>query len=100
MRSQENVSASTDLVVCRCEWVTWGVVQQALESFQPTSLRELKLVTRWGMGMCQGRVCRPLMACVHLPDGDTGGPPGLSPRIPYKPVAMSALFSEGGQEDA
>ncbi len=99
MSSQRNAS-EMGAIVCRCEGLTWAAVQRALEQFQPTSLRELKLVTRWGMGICQGRTCRPFMAGVPLSDGETTEPSGLSLHVPYKAVALSSLVDEGGQDNA
>jgi len=46
-----------DTVVCRCEEVTKGDVRQGVAELGATDLRSLKLLTRVGMGPCQGRVC-------------------------------------------
>lgn len=46
-----------DMVVCRCEEVTFGQIQETAEKHQCTA-RELKLRTRAGMGFCGGRTCR------------------------------------------
>jgi hypothetical protein len=40
-------------IVCRCEDVTFGRLQQV------RSFREAKLHTRCAMGPCQGRICGP-----------------------------------------
>ncbi len=82
------------VIVCRCEALTWGDVKQAMEAFQPTSLRQLKSVTRWGMGICQGRVCRPMMAATTVED-QTEAAFRLVVRPPFKPVAMNILGHEG-----
>ena len=71
-----------EVVVCRCENVTLGDLKRAVEAFEPTSLRQLKLVTRWGMGICQGRTCRVAGALSHLESE------GISPRPPFKPVGL------------
>lgn len=45
-----------DTVLCRCEEVTVGEVRRATD-LGVSDLRSLKLLTRVGMGPCQGRVC-------------------------------------------
>lgn len=44
-------------VVCRCEDVTAGALRRAAESTRSRGLRSLKLTTRAGLGLCQGRTC-------------------------------------------
>jgi bacterioferritin-associated ferredoxin len=44
-------------VVCRCEEVRRGVIEDALAQRDVTGMRSLKLTTRVGLGLCQGRVC-------------------------------------------
>jgi NADPH-dependent 2,4-dienoyl-CoA reductase/sulfur reductase-like enzyme len=43
---------------CRCEEVTWGAVREAIGEGAAT-VREVRNVTRCGMGYCQGRTCGP-----------------------------------------
>jgi thioredoxin reductase len=51
-----------DTVVCRCEEVTAGAVREAVAELGAGDLRTVKLLTRAGMGWCQGRVCGPAVA--------------------------------------
>ncbi|KUO13048.1 NAD(P)/FAD-dependent oxidoreductase [Streptomyces sp. DSM 15324] len=51
-------------VVCRCEEVTAGAVRAAVGSLGAGDLRTVKLLTRAGMGWCQGRMCEPGVAGV------------------------------------
>ncbi|KAB1144956.1 NAD(P)-binding protein [Streptomyces luteolifulvus] len=51
-----------DTVVCRCEEVTAGAVREAVGELGAGDLRTVKLLTRAGMGWCQGRVCAPAVA--------------------------------------
>lgn len=44
-------------IVCRCEEVTCGAIRQAARTTRSESLRSLKLTTRAGLGICQGRMC-------------------------------------------
>lgn len=43
--------------VCRCEDVTAGEIRRAADLTQARGLRSLKLTTRAGLGICQGRTC-------------------------------------------
>ncbi len=45
------------VVVCRCEEVDAGAVRSAVRDLGAGDLRTVKLLTRCGMGWCQGRVC-------------------------------------------
>ncbi|MGW7047649.1 FAD-dependent oxidoreductase [Streptomyces avermitilis] len=51
-----------DTVVCRCEEVTGGAIREAVEELGAGDLRTVKLLTRAGMGWCQGRMCGPAVA--------------------------------------
>ena len=44
-------------VVCRCEEVTAWTLRRVASQTATTSLRSLKLTTRAGLGICQGRIC-------------------------------------------
>ncbi|MCW2899590.1 MAG: domain protein (2Fe-2S)-binding domain protein [Streptosporangiaceae bacterium] len=46
-----------ETVLCRCEEVTAGAVRDAVHEWGATDARTVKLLTRTGMGWCQGRVC-------------------------------------------
>ncbi|MCA2003050.1 MAG: NAD(P)/FAD-dependent oxidoreductase, partial [Chloroflexi bacterium] len=48
--------ARDDTILCRCEDVTLGQVKEAIQ-MGATTLREVKMATRCGMGNCQGRMC-------------------------------------------
>ncbi|MBW8802733.1 MAG: FAD-dependent oxidoreductase [Catenulisporales bacterium] len=53
-----------DTVVCRCEEVPAGAITEAVEHLGATDTRTVKLLTRAGMGWCQGRVCGYAIACL------------------------------------
>lgn len=53
-----------ETVVCRCEEVTAGAVREAVGTLGAGDLRTVKLLTRAGMGWCQGRMCEPGVAGV------------------------------------
>jgi NADPH-dependent 2,4-dienoyl-CoA reductase/sulfur reductase-like enzyme len=70
---------------CRCEDVTWGSVLGSVERGARTA-REVRSVTRCGMGYCQGRVCGPALqlALSVL----TGRPPSEVGDLHKRPVAL------------
>ncbi len=77
-----------EVILCRCEGITLGQVRAAVQQLQPTSLRELKLVTRLGMGMCQGRVCRPIIQSVGQAMFQDRSETRLAYQIPTRPVSF------------
>ena len=50
-----------EIILCRCEDVTWGENQEHLQNGW-TDAEEIKRLTRAGMGRCQGMTCRNLIA--------------------------------------
>lgn len=54
-----------DMIVCRCEEVTYGELKDTARQFGCNS-RELKLRTRAGMGYCGGRTCRNMVDAIAL----------------------------------
>jgi len=49
------------ILICRCEDITMGEVRKVIaDGFR--TIDEIKRVTRAGMGPCQGRTCRLLIA--------------------------------------
>ncbi|WP_405621910.1 FAD-dependent oxidoreductase [Streptomyces sp. NBC_00076] len=82
-----------DTVVCRCEEVTGGAVREAVTELGAGDLRTVKLLTRAGMGWCQGRVCGPAVAglagCALTPS-----------RRPFAlPVPLGVLAHAGESEN-
>jgi thioredoxin reductase len=50
--------------VCRCEEVPAGAIREAAGELGARDARTVKLLTRAGMGWCQGRMCGPAVACL------------------------------------
>lgn len=71
--------ASGDTIVCRCEDVRRSALDATWDA------RHAKLMTRAGMGPCQGRVCGPAMQALF------GWDPGVV-RPPALPVSVAALL--------
>lgn len=74
-----------ETVVCRCEEVTAGSVREAVGSLGAGDLRTVKLLTRAGMGWCQGRMCEPGVA------GVAGCAPVPARRLLARPVPLGVL---------
>ena len=78
---RDDVDDST--LVCRCEEVSAGAVRGAVSGLGATDTRSVKLLTRAGMGWCQGRICAPAVDALCGFDSAaslTGGS--------YRPVAV------------
>lgn len=65
-----------DTDVCRCEEVTAGTVREAVDDLGARDARTVKLLTRAGMGWCQGRMCGAAVACLAAGAHGTASPPG------------------------
>ncbi|MEU4391921.1 FAD-dependent oxidoreductase [Kribbella sp. NPDC023855] len=63
-----------DTVVCRCEGISKGEVEEAVEARDVGGSRSLKLSCRAGLGMCQGRVCGRSVAAISGVRSEYGRP--------------------------
>ncbi|QDH71767.1 NAD(P)/FAD-dependent oxidoreductase [Marilutibacter alkalisoli] len=75
--------ATADTPVCRCEDVPLGALQGL------ASMREAKLLTRCGMGACQGRICGTALRELGLSWPTNGSVGGVRP--PLFPARLAAL---------
>ncbi|MFG2639626.1 FAD-dependent oxidoreductase [Streptomyces sp. NPDC048370] len=77
-----------DTEVCRCEEVTAGRVRAAIDELGARDPRSVKLLTRAGMGWCQGRMCGGAVACLTA----GGSVPSSEERRPLAvPVTLGLL---------
>jgi D-hydroxyproline dehydrogenase subunit alpha len=87
-----------DELVCRCEEVTAGAVRAACRDLGVDDVRGAKLMTRAGMGLCQGRMCaRAVTELVAVATGRAPGPDDAARaavRLPAGPVPLSVLARE------
>ncbi|MFJ6197441.1 FAD-dependent oxidoreductase [Micromonospora sp. NPDC092111] len=83
-----------DTLVCRCEEVSVGAVRQAVRELSASDARGAKLLTRAGMGWCQGRVCGYATAC--LTAREAARRPGAADLAGYasRPLAQPITLSE------
>jgi hypothetical protein len=65
-----------DTVLCRCEEVTVGRARVAIADLGADDPRSLRLLSRVGMGLCQGRICG--WPAGRLLRAETGRPPDLT----------------------
>ncbi|MGA4845512.1 NAD(P)/FAD-dependent oxidoreductase [Streptomyces sp. G5(2025)] len=80
---------SDDTDVCRCEEVTAGRVREAVADYGARDARTVKLLTRAGMGWCQGRVCGTAVACLAASATPAPAPPDRRPLA--APVPLGTL---------
>ncbi|MEV4949369.1 NAD(P)/FAD-dependent oxidoreductase [Streptomyces sp. NPDC053755] len=74
-----------DTEVCRCEEVPAGRIREAVAGLGARDVRTVKLLTRAGMGWCQGRMCGPAVAALV-------GEPPVADRRPFScPVPLRHL---------
>jgi D-hydroxyproline dehydrogenase subunit alpha len=92
-----------DTLVCRCEEVTRAGVATAIE-LGAADPRAVKLLSRAGMGWCQGRVCgyatARLTAAASGRDLDAGDLAGLARRPLAQPVRLGHLAAEDAAPSA
>jgi NADPH-dependent 2,4-dienoyl-CoA reductase/sulfur reductase-like enzyme len=85
--------AAKDTLVCRCEELPCEEVDQAV-GFGGSDFRTLKVMTRLGMGPCQGRMCWPAMMR-RIADRTGKHPEQIGPsrfRPPVRPTAVGDLL--------
>ncbi|WP_432189075.1 FAD-dependent oxidoreductase [Streptomyces sp. Tue6028] len=82
-----------DTVVCRCEEISAGDIRTAVAELGAGDVRTVKLLTRAGMGWCQGRMCEPavagLAACEQSP----------ARRLLARPVPLGVLARAGEPQE-
>jgi NADPH-dependent 2,4-dienoyl-CoA reductase/sulfur reductase-like enzyme len=85
LRSELRNLAQPDTIVCRCEDVRYAQLEPH------SDWTSAKLMTRCGMGPCQGRVCGPAVQTLF-------GWHNASIRPPLYPIPLSALLSGASYE--
>jgi len=84
-----------DTIICRCEEITLGEIKEAIQH-GARSIGEVKMLTRTGMGNCQGRMCEHTVSAIIAhelaEDGITREEIGYySIRPPLHPLPQSFL---------
>lgn len=86
---------SEDILICRCEEVMLSELKAGINDGFTTS-KALKLRTRAGMGICQGKTCRPLIEQIvaNYTDKEIPGVSGLTFTYPVRPLCLIELAGE------
>ena len=92
--NEEVKQKQRDIVICRCEEITLGEIQDWIAKGYDT-FDELKRVLRVGMGPCQGRMCaltvsEVIAAELGKPMAEIGT---YRVRFPIKPLTVGELAS-------
>jgi hypothetical protein len=87
LRGELATLATPETIVCRCEDVPCSAIRSEWSS------REAKLLTRAGMGPCQGRICGPALEALY-------GWPRDRVRPPIEPVLLSTMIHDTALRDA
>ena len=86
-----------DMFVCRCEEVTVAEIKQAIAQ-GATDVIGVKMRTRAGMGLCQGRTCEKMVQQILSQElnlaPDATGQSTIRP--PVRPITFGALA--GGEK--
>ena len=95
--------ATPATLLCRCEDITVGELAAALQR-EPTiaSASAAKLLTRVGMGTCQGRMCETAVRWLIADRRDSAlnAIAGYVPRVPVKPVRLEAIAALAREADS
>lgn len=89
--------ASPETTLCRCECVSCGAFEDCLSSLPaPQTADAVKLISRVGMGPCQGRMC--YAGAVRMMERVSGRSPAeLGPfhaTLPIKPIPLDVFSPE------
>lgn len=94
-----NAEVKNGKLVCRCEEVTEEEIRQCIAEGAKT-LREIKMVTRAGMGLCQGRTCSTIISRILAEETgkslDEIKPAGYRP--PLRPMDLGTLANKQSEK--
>jgi NAD(P)H-nitrite reductase large subunit len=82
--------------ICRCEEVTREEIEKAIAD-GATTLTGIKVRTRAGMGLCQGRTCRRLITQMLSKENDPAEIFPPTSRPPVRAIKIGELVE--GEED-
>lgn len=82
-----------DTIICRCEEVSYQEICNAQQDLNVCDAKSAKLMTRSGMGMCQGRICSRSI-CELMGSSDADRVNGTFRPI-ISPITLGELAAEG-----
>jgi thioredoxin reductase len=85
-----------ETLICRCEEVSVGSVRDALAQLGVGDVRSVKLMTRAGMGWCQGRICNYAVdqLCMSAKKPDSASTPRTLGGVDHRPLAAPVTLAE------
>ncbi len=86
-----------DTIICRCEEVTVSSIRAAVDHLGATDPRSVKLLTRAGMGWCQGRMCTVAVDAMCPTRVSTEAKVAAATRPIVVPISMGALDQREGE---
>lgn len=92
---------TNETIICRCEELTYGTIVRLVEN-GADRLEQIKLLSRAGMGRCQGRFCYPTLLGIfsEMLSSDKACSQDFTGRIPTKPLPLEVLFDLSKPDDA
>lgn len=90
-----------ETIICRCEEIPYETISRLIENKSPR-LEQIKLLSRAGMGRCQGRFCYPTLLGIFSKrlSADKACDQDFTGRIPAKPLPLESLFDLSGSDEA
>jgi NADPH-dependent 2,4-dienoyl-CoA reductase/sulfur reductase-like enzyme len=90
-----------ETIICRCEEIPYGTISRLIEN-NVRRLEQIKLLSRTGMGRCQGRLCYPTLIGIFskVLSADEAFVQDFTSRIPAKPLPLETLFDLSNSDDA
>ncbi|MFD2130449.1 (2Fe-2S)-binding protein [Pseudogracilibacillus auburnensis] len=82
-------------LICRCEEISLKEIKNVKNNGLTTS-QEIKMATRAGMGVCQGRICRSLIEqlVAETEEGSCKLPSKLTVHHPVRPVPLGMIVNK------
>lgn len=94
IRPAQVAAISAETIVCRCEDVTRGEIEHAIDD-GAMEVNQVKAWTRCGMGPCQGRSCADVIGeIVARRAGGREAAGFFTGRLPLRPVSLAAMTGD------
>jgi thioredoxin reductase len=88
-----------DTIVCRCEEVRFDAIRTAVTELGARDARAVKLLTRAGMGWCQGRICGQSVASMTRTPPSADALAAMARRTLAQPVLLGDLAAMEGERE-
>jgi NADPH-dependent 2,4-dienoyl-CoA reductase/sulfur reductase-like enzyme len=91
---------TNETIVCRCEEITYESIVRLIQN-GADRLEQIKLLSRTGMGRCQGRFCYPTLLGIfsEAVSADKACSQDFTSRVPAKPLPLETLFDLSDSEN-